>query len=303
VNTAGWYSWTVTSFVAEQYVSDKIASFALIDAGENVAPDHAARFDSKEYGNSDFHPYLKITYAPLWGVSISVLPSYQSGLPGGTLSYVVTVTNIGTFDDNYDLTANDNEGWTITLSENYLAVPAGENRTATLCVSIPAGTPPSKRDNITVTVTSRSDNAVRASASCMAHRADPKLGFATLYEVEVDVDNTYLHEGSKLIVKFYTWTGDYQAENVVWAGTTPTYVDLHENIRNPAGTVENARLVLTDDMGSIILTLTSFTVRREHLGARVAQIRLMWRGGTPAERSAWGSEVAEIRLRWRNTPT
>jgi hypothetical protein len=302
VNIAGWYSWTVTSFVAEQYVSDKIASFALIDAGENVAPDHAARFDSKEYWNSDFHPYLKITYAPLWGVSISVLPSYQSGLPGGTLSYVVTVTNTGTLDDNFDLTVSDDADWGPSVSPTSLSVPAGENRLATLSITIPDNATPCTRDNITLTATSRSNPSASDSATCAAHRVKPKLGLATLNKVNLEM-NAHIDRGSKLILKFYTYAGAYQGGSVVWAGSTPANVNLLENVPHPENkAVENAWLVLADEENNVIQVVARWTVKRGDLMMRLGEMDRRWPMASPEERSELMVEYGAIDRQWPRAP-
>lgn len=58
--TRRWYSWDVTSYVKNEFMGDKIVSFCLVDSGENVPPDHAAGFESKEWSNKDLWPYLKV---------------------------------------------------------------------------------------------------------------------------------------------------------------------------------------------------------------------------------------------------
>jgi len=103
-------------------------------------------------------------------VGVSISPSENSGAPGATLTFTVTVTNSGTFVDNYDLTASDNVGWKPTLSENSLKdVQPNENRTATLSVTIPENAENCTRDNIIVTATSRTDITVSDSGTCVAH--------------------------------------------------------------------------------------------------------------------------------------
>lgn len=41
-------------------MGDKIVGFCLVDLGENVPPDHAAGFESKEWSNKDLWPYLEV---------------------------------------------------------------------------------------------------------------------------------------------------------------------------------------------------------------------------------------------------
>ena len=106
---------------------------------------------------------------------VSISPSYQSGQPGENLDYIVTVVNFGNVEDNYDLTVSDNAGWTIKLSDNLLEnVPAGENRAATLRVTIPADAENYTVDNITITAASQENSQISANASCIAH-----AGFTT----------------------------------------------------------------------------------------------------------------------------
>jgi hypothetical protein len=125
---------------------------------------------------------------------------------------------------------------------------------------------------------------------------------ASLYKVNLNID-VYLEQGSRLVVKFYTYDDIFQAESMVWSGTTPTRVTLLEDVTHPEnGPVEKAALVLTDDENNALWIMTSFIMRRSHIAARVAEIRLGWQGGASVERTAWASEVAEIRLRWRGTP-
>lgn len=72
VNAVGWYSWDVTSFVAEQFTQDGIASIAMVDADENLPPDHAARFETKDWWDVTVHPYLEVQYSPP-GESVSTI--------------------------------------------------------------------------------------------------------------------------------------------------------------------------------------------------------------------------------------
>ena len=104
------------------------------------------------------------------GVDVSISPSENSGEPCTTLNYLVTVKNTGNLgDDNYDLTVIDNESWSPSLDNSSLSIPAGENRTTTLRVTIPENAENCTRDNVTVTATSHENAQVSDSASCIAH--------------------------------------------------------------------------------------------------------------------------------------
>jgi subtilisin family serine protease len=106
-------------------------------------------------------------------VHVSILPRYQEGLPRTTLEYTVTVINGGELEDNYDLVANDNSGWALTLSENQLEnVLPHENRMVTLSVTIPQNATPGTEDKITVTVTSQENAQISDNAICVAHTVE-----------------------------------------------------------------------------------------------------------------------------------
>jgi len=102
-------------------------------------------------------------------IDVSIDPEYLSGSPGDTLNYTVTVTNTGAENDNFDLKVSDSENWGLTLSENLLEIPAGENRQTTLSVTIPENAVPCTEDKITVVATSRADNTVKDNDTCITH--------------------------------------------------------------------------------------------------------------------------------------
>ncbi|MCK4405477.1 MAG: right-handed parallel beta-helix repeat-containing protein [Hadesarchaea archaeon] len=102
------------------------------------------------------------------GVDVFTSPSYQSGLPGATLSYTVTVKNEGNISDTYALTATDSAGWGPTLSKGSLALAPKTYDTVTLIVTIPADASLGDQDNITITAKSTVDPTVSDSAKCTA---------------------------------------------------------------------------------------------------------------------------------------
>jgi len=257
-------------------------------------------FSSSEYDGSD--PYLEVVYVPPYAVSVSISPSWKSGLPTEVLSYTVTVRNTGNLDDNYILTVSDNSGWGPVVSPTSLTVASGSAGEATLTVTIPENAAPCTMDNIIVTATSTGNPAISASASCIAHQLKANFSLATLYKVSLDFD-AYLGEGSKLVAKFYKYDNTYQAENIVWSGTTPAHVAFMDNIPHPLGdAVERVTLFLTDNEGNVISTLASFTVTRGDLWNRLMEIRRTWPYATLPERDALWTELIGIRRQWPYAP-
>jgi uncharacterized repeat protein (TIGR01451 family) len=107
---------------------------------------------------------------PLYGVEVSISPSENEGSPGDTVTFTVTVTNLGSAQDDFNLTVDDDLSWGPTLDENLLAnLTAGDSQTTTLRVTIPENAAACTRDNITVMATSQGDNTVYAEGSCTAH--------------------------------------------------------------------------------------------------------------------------------------
>jgi hypothetical protein len=72
--------------------------------------------------------------------------------------------------DNYNLTVSDNAGWSLSIFPNSLMIPPGENRAATLSVTIPENAEYCTEDLITVTATSQADSSVSDSASCITYK-------------------------------------------------------------------------------------------------------------------------------------
>ena len=239
-------------------------------------------------------------------VNVSISPSENSGLPCENLTYTVTVTNVGTLADSYDLTVSDNENWNLTLSDNLVDnrlenVQPGENRIVTLSVTVSEDAISCTEDNITVVAVSIADNEVSGTDSCIAHAisSEAVLSFVTLYEVRLDA-KLYLENGSKLVVKFYTYEDVLENENVFWSGTTPAHVKENENVLHPSGIgVKKVRLDLTyDNTENMIATIATFTVTRNDLFGRIMEIKGEWPIASDDERNALFQEIMDIKGQW-----
>jgi len=153
------------------------------------------------------------------GVAVAISPGYQSGPPGTTLEYTVTITNTGTLDDKYELTISDYKGWGPTL-DNYLFenVQPGENRIATLSVTIPENATSFVEDNITVTATSIEYALVSDSASCVAASVQQE-GFSEDFDGETW--ESLQQQGWKM-----AWDSPYYTSNVS-VENGQLYIDMH----------------------------------------------------------------------------
>jgi parallel beta-helix repeat protein len=262
--------------------------------------------------NRDLYPLMNPWPYSRVVVNVAISPSYEIGSLGGTLSYTVTVTNMGNVIDDYDLKVTDMmmPSWNPSLDNvRFDNVPPGGIRTTTLRVTIPENATPGTEDNMTIAVTSRENVEVSESDSCIA-RIVPWAGTATfnlenLYKVNLCNDNLWLYDGSKLVVKFYDYSNAFESENVVESITPPQSVVENENVPHPPGgsmpvrtAVKKAELVLTtDDTNNIISTIASFTVHQNNLRVRFGDILRGWAS------SPLRTEVGDILRQWSSAPT
>ena len=142
--------------------------FLVIDGSSFSLFLYSSEYDGSPHGSD---PYLEVVYVPPYAVSVSISPTYNSGVPTEVFSYTVTVMNNGNLDDNYILTASDNSGWAPTVSPASLFIASGSAGEATLTVTVPENAKFCTMDNITITATSQSDNTVSDNAWCLAHAA------------------------------------------------------------------------------------------------------------------------------------
>ena len=250
---------------------------------------------------------------PEHGVQVSISPGENNASPGDNVTFEVTVKNIGATDDNYLLENADNSGWSIQLENSVLEVPAGENRTTTLTITIPDNAVQGTVDNIFVTATSQTDNTVSGSDSCIARAAywtgTTTFGLENLYKVGFGKD-LQLYAGKKLVVKFYKYDNvTFQAESVIDNFVPPKTILENENVPHPRGeegfswgTVQIATLVLTtDDENEVISEIASFTVHQSHLRDRDKDILIAW-GDRPELHDAFRAEVKDILIQWGGAP-
>jgi len=134
--------------------------------------------------------------------------------------------------------------------------------------------------------------------------AATEFSLVTLYKVGLDA-KLYLGNGSKLVVKFYTYADAFENENVFWSGATPAHVKENEDVPHPSGIgVKKARLDLTtDNTEDVIATVTSFVIRKVTLEIRFTEIPLEWSLAAPAGKVALEIEFSEVPLYWALAPS
>jgi hypothetical protein len=245
------------------------------------------------------------------GVNVFISPEENSGPPGETIDYTVTVKNAGNVSDNYLLTVSDDLGWGPVVEDNLLEVPAGGNGLTTLSVTIPDTATLGTEDNIIVVATSMENTEIRDNDSCTGHVVS-WMGAATfklenLYKLSLEKD-LQLYAGRKLVVKFYRYDNTLQTESVIHNFTPPENIKDNENVsqprgaeRYPWGTVQIARLTLADNSGNVISTIASFAVHQSDLRNRYMAILVAW-AGNPGQQSAFRREVMDILRQWSSAP-
>ena len=128
------------------------------------------------------------------------------------------------------------------------------------------------------------------------------ISLENLYTVNVEkiLD---LNQGSKLVVKFYTYGDAYENENVIETFSPPWHVEENELAHHPEDIgVEKAKLVLTDGACAEIATIATFTVTRGDLFARIVDIYLEWPFAMPDRKNHLMAEIVDIYLQWPFAP-
>jgi uncharacterized membrane protein len=101
-------------------------------------------------------------------VALSLVPALQegSGLPGETVVYTLTVTNLGNYTDTFSLEASG--VWVPTLSAATTGpLGVGESFVFTLDVAVPGTATPGSGDTTTIIAQSMADPAVSESAEAI----------------------------------------------------------------------------------------------------------------------------------------
>ena len=211
---------------------------------DNIIVTATSQKDSTKKDNSSCIAQAWVGYK----VKVSISPSENSGVPGTAVTFTVTITNSGTFVDNYDLTASDNAGWRPALSENSLKnLEPNENRKVTLSVVIPENAENSTRDNIIVTATSRTNITISYSSTCIAYAKVPPSAWIKLINLTIS--------------PMEVWVGNPVTISVDVANTGDLRVEGYVVVLTIDGAIEATQTVTVDARTSKIVTFT--VARRE----------------------------------------
>ena len=127
------------------------------------------------------------------------------------------------------------------------------------------------------------------------------LGYSTLQNARLGV-NLNLDNGQGLAIRFYTYAGGYQGENVLWDGAAPTQVVFLGSVPHPEGrSIENIALVLTDEGNAI--PMASIVVGRSDLMTMIRAIKGEWSYASQAEKGTLFAEIRGIKGQWPYAPS
>jgi hypothetical protein len=262
---------------------------------------------------------------PPRSVELSVSPSYQSGW-NSSLAYTLTIKNTGSLDDIYELSARDNENWGLLVTPSEVYVTTGGTEFASLNVTIPTGAAPGAEDNVVVSAISINDNTVSADNTCIAQAVAPSMGTASIRLAtsgtspylwgirKVDVTaNILVSEGDNLRLRFLAYDNlTVESEAVIWSRTAPgaenvnfmNLVVLHDaDLPYPLEDVKRVKLVLTDNLGNVILdNMSWYTVVQDDWSNRISWIILNWGSHTSPQQDQLSDEINHIVLDWALVP-
>jgi uncharacterized repeat protein (TIGR01451 family) len=211
----GWHSWDVTSWIQQQILtSHTTVSIGL--KGHNETDDNLVWFYSKDAYTDQPRTYL---YVQITGPAVQVAikpthPKYLAGYPGGTLNYTVTVANVGTVTDTYQIGKVDTAGWHLSFPTVTESLNPDQSTDVPLKVTIPSDAALGTEDTITVTATSTVNSIAKVSDNCTGLATERILPTADAYTHASRADNNY--GGSLLYAGAYSFKSGPEGAERIW---------------------------------------------------------------------------------------
>ncbi len=118
-----------------------------------------------------------------WGVAVAPLTNAKFGKPGTTVSYNLTVTNIGEVADTFNATVAGN-AWPTSVPAPVGPLAAGAFSAVRVTATIPAGTPDGTTDTANATFTSTGDPSKSATSTLTTTAGTAPPGQSAFYFAE-----------------------------------------------------------------------------------------------------------------------
>jgi len=125
-----------------------------------------------------------------------------------------------------------------------------------------------------------------------------------IYQVLLEM-NLALYQGSKLVVKFYTYDNVFENQSVIHENfALPWRVEENRTVAHPSMwiAVKKAKLLLVDDVGNEISKIKGWVTIRDDLWGRLMAIRAKWPYASPENRENIWKELLGIRSLWPYAP-
>jgi GEVED domain len=180
-----WFDWDGDGIFGDQAEGELVYSAAVEGGNTNITVDvpgevvlpvayQARLFDSAasplrdagSWGGADggeVEDYTTINQCGAAGLAVLPASADQSGMPGKTITYSLTVANLGTCTDTFTVEISGNN-WITNASVSVGPLEPDEEATLQVTVTIPVGANEGDFDEATIALTSQADLAISDSS-------------------------------------------------------------------------------------------------------------------------------------------
>lgn len=148
-----------------------VASYIILNHFYGTAHVYAPRLENIVWENerSIYGGWTSEAYEPL---DLRISPNYQSAPPGNTLIFDVTIKNSGDAADTYFMTALDDAGWDLVISDESVQVAVDAYENFRLDVGIPENSKYGENDKIILIASSLARPEAATGALCFARSGE-----------------------------------------------------------------------------------------------------------------------------------